>query len=103
MVTYICKSVFAIYSILDVITLTCEILFQLYIWNYDKRLPPNIILKTRRSLRAVHFHPHAAPFLLTAEVSYPKCDYNVVYSNYPVGYIIGLICRSMILTLQIHQ
>ncbi|XP_062079477.1 uncharacterized protein LOC133783888 [Humulus lupulus] len=42
---------------------------KLYIWNYDKRLPPNIVLKTRRSLRAVHFHPHAAPFLLTAEVN----------------------------------
>lgn len=31
-------------------------------------MSPSIILKTRRSLRAVHFHPHAAPFLLTAEV-----------------------------------
>ncbi|CAL5347530.1 unnamed protein product [Camellia sinensis] len=30
---------------------------------------PTIVLKTRRSLRAVHFHPHAAPFLLTAEVN----------------------------------
>ncbi|KAG0454204.1 hypothetical protein HPP92_025508 [Vanilla planifolia] len=29
---------------------------------------PTIVLKTRRSLRAVHFHPHGAPFLLTAEV-----------------------------------
>jgi activator-of-BECN1-regulated-autophagy protein 1 len=27
------------------------------------------VLKTRRSLRAVHFHPHGAPLLLTAEVS----------------------------------
>ncbi|KAL5061373.1 hypothetical protein RYX36_032977 [Vicia faba] len=27
------------------------------------------VLKTRRSLRAVHFHPHAAPYLLTAEVN----------------------------------
>lgn len=31
-----------------------------------------IVLKTRRSLRAVHFHPHAAPFLLTAEVNYKR-------------------------------
>jgi len=30
---------------------------------------PAIVLRTRRSLRAVHFHPHAAPFLLTAEVN----------------------------------
>ncbi|KAJ6825073.1 uncharacterized protein M6B38_378410 [Iris pallida] len=45
---------------------------KLYIWNYNKRgeaSSPTIVLKTRRSLRAVHFHPHAAPFLLTAEVN----------------------------------
>ncbi|XWS31350.1 hypothetical protein CRYUN_Cryun23aG0068900 [Craigia yunnanensis] len=45
---------------------------KLYIWDYNKKgedSSPAIILKTRRSLRAVHFHPHAAPFLLTAEVN----------------------------------
>ncbi|TYI74093.1 hypothetical protein E1A91_D07G176300v1 [Gossypium mustelinum] len=45
---------------------------KLYIWDYNKNgegSSPAIILKTRRSLRAVHFHPHAAPFLLTAEVN----------------------------------
>ncbi|XP_055811153.1 uncharacterized protein LOC129880919 isoform X2 [Solanum dulcamara] len=45
---------------------------KLYIWHYNRRgeaPSPAIILKTRRSLRAVHFHPHAAPFLLTAEVN----------------------------------
>ncbi|XP_073012064.1 uncharacterized protein [Typha latifolia] len=45
---------------------------KLYIWKYNRRgeaSSPTIILKTRRSLRAVHFHPHAAPFLLTAEVN----------------------------------
>ncbi|EXB46040.1 Activating molecule in BECN1-regulated autophagy protein 1 [Morus notabilis] len=42
---------------------------KLYIWNYSKKTAPAIVLKTRRSLRAVHFHPHAAPFLLTAEVN----------------------------------
>ncbi|XP_077250880.1 uncharacterized protein LOC143890184 isoform X3 [Tasmannia lanceolata] len=45
---------------------------KLYIWHYNKRgetSSPTIVLKTRRSLRAVHFHPHAAPFLLTAEVN----------------------------------
>ncbi|KAL6646796.1 hypothetical protein ACP70R_015490 [Stipagrostis hirtigluma subsp. patula] len=45
---------------------------KLYIWNYNKRVEasaPAIILKTRRSLRAVHFHPHGAPYLLTAEVN----------------------------------
>ncbi|XP_074269114.1 uncharacterized protein LOC141592384 [Silene latifolia] len=45
---------------------------KLYIWHYNRRgetSTPTIVLKTRRSLRAVHFHPHAAPFLLTAEVN----------------------------------
>ncbi|KAM3268127.1 hypothetical protein P3S67_031677 [Capsicum chacoense] len=45
---------------------------KLYIWHYDRRgetSSPTIILKTRRSLRAVQFHPRAAPFLLTAEVN----------------------------------
>ncbi|KAF6160203.1 hypothetical protein GIB67_016639 [Kingdonia uniflora] len=44
---------------------------KLYIWHYDRRgeaSSPTIVLKRRRSLRAVHFHPHAAPFLLTAEI-----------------------------------
>lgn len=44
---------------------------KLYIWDYNKRgeaSQPTFILKTRRSLRAVHFHPHAAPFLLTTEI-----------------------------------
>lgn len=45
---------------------------KLFIWNYSRKgeaSSPSIVLKTRRSLRAVHFHPHAAPFLLTAEVN----------------------------------
>ncbi|XP_024031297.1 uncharacterized protein LOC21394628 [Morus notabilis] len=45
---------------------------KLYIWHYNRRgetSSPAIVLRTRRSLRAVHFHPHAAPFLLTAEVN----------------------------------
>ncbi|KAM7521766.1 hypothetical protein LguiA_011668 [Lonicera macranthoides] len=45
---------------------------KLYLWHYNRRgesSSPKIVLKTRRSLRAVHFHPHAAPFLLTAEVN----------------------------------
>ncbi|KAK9067515.1 hypothetical protein SSX86_011626 [Deinandra increscens subsp. villosa] len=46
--------------------------FQLYLWQYNSRgeaSSPAIILRTRRSLRAVHFHPHSAPLLLTAEVN----------------------------------
>lgn len=45
---------------------------KLYIWQYNEKgdaSAPIIILRTRRSLRAVHFHPHAAPILLTAEVN----------------------------------
>ncbi|XP_010556869.1 PREDICTED: uncharacterized protein LOC104826055 [Tarenaya hassleriana] len=45
---------------------------KLHIWHYNKSgedSSPSIVLKTRRSLRAVHFHPHGAPFLLTAEVN----------------------------------
>ncbi|GLU07840.1 hypothetical protein SLE2022_247800 [Rubroshorea leprosula] len=45
---------------------------KLYMWHYNRReeaSTPNIVLRTKRSLRAVHFHPHAAPFLLTAEVN----------------------------------
>ncbi|XP_022680261.1 uncharacterized protein LOC101786394 isoform X2 [Setaria italica] len=42
---------------------------KLFIWDYNSRaLDPPMILRTRRSLRAVQFHPHAAPYLLTAEV-----------------------------------
>ncbi len=36
------------------------------------RVGPHIALKTRRSLRAVHFHPHGAPLMLTAEVRASK-------------------------------
>ncbi|KAL6581912.1 hypothetical protein OROMI_005926 [Orobanche minor] len=55
---------------------TCSLLtwptWQLYIWHYSRRgeaSSPIIIMRTQRSLRAVHFHPHGAPFLLTAEVN----------------------------------
>ncbi|XP_058101415.1 uncharacterized protein LOC131245756 [Magnolia sinica] len=67
---------------------------KLYIWNYDKKREapsPTIVLKTRRSLRAVHFHPHGAPFLLTAEVNdldSPDCPMTLAtslgYLRYPV-------------------
>ncbi|KAM7261478.1 hypothetical protein ACFE04_008845 [Oxalis oulophora] len=48
---------------------------KLFMWQYNKRdnkrekLSPAVVLRTRKSLRAVHFHPYAAPFLLTAEVN----------------------------------
>ncbi|KAL0748499.1 hypothetical protein Bca101_030501 [Brassica carinata] len=45
---------------------------KLHMWHYNgsgEESTPVVVLKTRRSLRAVHFHPHGAPFLMTAEVS----------------------------------
>uniref|UniRef100_A0A1J3IVQ8 Activating molecule in BECN1-regulated autophagy protein 1 n=1 Tax=Noccaea caerulescens TaxID=107243 RepID=A0A1J3IVQ8_NOCCA len=45
---------------------------KLHMWYYNRRgqeSSPVVVLKTRRSLRAVHFHPHGAPLLLTAEVN----------------------------------
>ncbi|RDY07647.1 Activating molecule in BECN1-regulated autophagy protein 1, partial [Mucuna pruriens] len=45
---------------------------KLYMWHYNnggEASSPVFVLKTRRSLRAVHFHPHAAPYLLTAQVN----------------------------------
>ncbi|XP_006660508.1 uncharacterized protein LOC102702593 [Oryza brachyantha] len=45
---------------------------KLFIWDYNKRdeaSNPSMVLRTRRSLRAVQFHPHGAPYLLTAEVN----------------------------------
>mmetsp|Transcript_7806 Transcript_7806/g.18684 ORF Transcript_7806/g.18684 Transcript_7806/m.18684 type:complete len:729 (+) Transcript_7806:188-2374(+) len=48
---------------------------KLYIWEHNKGAVesgvPSICLRTRRSLRAVHFHPHGAPLILTAEVNEP--------------------------------
>lgn len=46
-------------------------MLQLHMWHYNgsgEESTPVVVLKTKRSLRAVHFHPHGAPFLMTAEV-----------------------------------
>ncbi|KAK9806274.1 hypothetical protein WJX72_008088 [[Myrmecia] bisecta] len=50
---------------------------KLYLWEYSRRPPGPLIiaLKTRRSLRAVHFHPHGAPLLMTAEVTDPSAPH----------------------------
>ncbi|KAJ4878238.1 Transducin family protein / WD-40 repeat family protein [Raphanus sativus] len=45
---------------------------KLHMWYYNRSgevSTPVVVLKTRRSLRAVHFHPHGAPLFMTAEVS----------------------------------
>lgn len=65
---------------------------KLYIWQFTKGggAAPTIVLRTRRSLRAVHFHPLAAPLLLTAEVNdldSPDCPMTIAtsqgYLHYP--------------------
>uniref|UniRef100_A0A7S2WZ10 WD40 repeat domain-containing protein n=3 Tax=Chloropicon primus TaxID=1764295 RepID=A0A7S2WZ10_9CHLO len=46
---------------------------QLYIWDYSRSglgdPKPVSVLRTKRSLRAVHFHPFGIPILLSAEVN----------------------------------
>ena len=55
----------------DVIAIACG--HKLYIWEYKKwDSKPEIVLKTRRSMRAVQFHPHGLPVVLTAEVMDPS-------------------------------
>lgn len=65
---------------------------KLQIWKYHRRGSelPTVVLRTRRSLRAVHFHPHGAPYLLTAEVNNLESAESQLtratstgYSNYP--------------------
>lgn len=46
---------------------------KLYMWEYTvPGSPPVIVLRTRRSMRAVHFHPFGLPVVLTAEVQDPS-------------------------------
>lgn len=42
---------------------------KLFMWEYGTLgAAPSIVLRTRRSMRAVHFHPSGLPLVLTAEV-----------------------------------
>jgi activator-of-BECN1-regulated-autophagy protein 1 len=55
----------------DVLAIACG--HKLYLWEYKKwDSKPEIVLKTRRSMRAVQFHPHGLPVILTAEVMDPS-------------------------------
>lgn len=55
----------------DVLAIGCG--HKLYMWEYAAQGKlPVIVLKTRRSMRAVHFHPHGLPIVLTAEVQDPS-------------------------------
>ncbi|KAJ7977148.1 Transducin/WD-40 repeat family protein [Quillaja saponaria] len=63
---------------------------KLYIWRYSKRdeaASPNFVLKTRRSLRAVHFHPRGAPYLLTAEVNDLESSDSSMTQAVSLGYL----------------
>lgn len=55
----------------DVLAIACG--HKLYMWRYAQTgSKPEIVLKTRRSMRAVHFHPYGLPVILTAEVQDPS-------------------------------
>ncbi|XP_057964079.1 uncharacterized protein LOC131155156 isoform X2 [Malania oleifera] len=63
---------------------------KLYMWHYNARgegSSPTMVLKTKRSLRAVHFHPHGAPFLLTAEVNDLDSSDSSMTQATSVGYL----------------
>lgn len=60
----------------DVLAIACG--HKLYMWDYKQQgSKPEIVLKTRRSMRAVHFHPHGLPVVLTAEVMDPSDTRNL--------------------------
>lgn len=61
----------AFHASVNVLAVACG--HKLYMWEYAKAgSSPVIVLKTRRSMRAVHFHPHGEPMALTAEVQDPS-------------------------------
>jgi activating molecule in BECN1-regulated autophagy protein 1 len=60
----------AFHASADVLAIACG--HKLYMWQYSGHTSPVIVLRTRRSMRAVHFHPHGLPLVLTAEVQDPS-------------------------------
>ncbi len=71
------------------LTASPERVWQLYMWEYNKPgAIPVVILKTRRSLRAVHFRPHGVPYLLTAEV----IPLPVIHTIAPLCYCFQCVC-----------
>uniref|UniRef100_A0A0A8YM16 Uncharacterized protein n=1 Tax=Arundo donax TaxID=35708 RepID=A0A0A8YM16_ARUDO len=76
---------------------------KLFIWDYSKRgeaLDPAMILRTWRSLRAVHFHPHGAPYLLTAEVNNIDSGDSTLTPAISSGYS---NCRSAVILANINS
>lgn len=61
----------AFHATIPILAIACG--HKLYIWEYRVQgSSPTIVLRTRRSMRAVHFHPHGLPLVLTAEVQDPS-------------------------------
>ena len=60
---------------------------KLYMWQYTRQQQgeegaPPVALKTRRSLRAVHFHPLGLPLVLTAEVNDVSAPVTLPYGEH---------------------
>lgn len=78
---------------------------QLFTWEWNKAdaealresdpseraWSPIVVHKTRRSLRAVHFHPHGAPLMLTAEVRTAE-QRNII--THPVWHVVKLASQQ---------
>lgn len=63
---------------------------KLYIWYYKRKgedSSPIDVLRSRRTLRAVHFHPHAGPFLLTSEANDIESSDSSVTQATSLGYL----------------
>lgn len=77
-------------------------------WHYndggEASSTPAFVLKTRRSLRAVHFHPHGAPYLLTAQVSELTCLKLTGFTCYTKYYFLDfLFCHLIWIDLQVND
>ena len=55
-------------------TLPKVIAFVFLLHQHGRFRKPVVSLRTRKSLRAVHFHPQGIPFMLTAEVQENQRD-----------------------------
>lgn len=81
----------AFHGSLSIIAIACG--HKLYIWDYTvPGATPTIVLRTRRSMRAVHFHPQGLPLLLTGEVQDPSPTFQLpeaLHEEMATGYTSG--------------
>jgi activator-of-BECN1-regulated-autophagy protein 1 len=81
----------AFHGSLSIIAIACG--HKLYIWDYTvPGAAPAIVLRTRRSMRAVHFHPQGLPLLLTGEVQDPSPTFQLpeaLHEEVVTGYTPG--------------